>query len=735
MPTPFDWHSGESPCRGIPFSVCRAPSHAFSCALLVPILLLIPFFASCGAVGSATAVPVATVTVTPTSAQPFQGETVQFQAAVLNAGSSAIQWQVNQTPSGNSTMGTIDSTGLYTAPVLVPNPPTVTVSAVLQSDSTKTGSASVTVRPLSSITGTLILSPALTSVTTSQSVQFTILTPGVTAADVTWAATGGTISTGGQFTPPLNAGPYTVLATLMANPSVTGSATVEVTDFPGTLTWRNDNARSGVNNRELALAPGNVNSSSFGILFSCPIDGYAYAQPLYVPNLTIAGKGMHNVVIVATEKDSVYAFDADDKTCNSFWKASLIPAESIPIEFPNLQNLESNIVPFVGITGTPAIDATTSTLYVVAASQTVPVAPSFNPTYSVKLFAIDLASGHPEIQPAGAEISVPQGQNAVFRPLVENQRPALLLDNGVVYVGFGSYGGEVDYNGWLLAYDSATLQQKAFFNTTPQTTQGGIWQSGGGPSADANHLIFVGSGDGPPNAGVNYSDSFVKLALGTRLAVADSFTPCDQGQGWGVNPDATLQSMSSAPLLVDVSGPIPHLLIGGSRQGFLYVVNRDQMGGFPVPCSDAPPRVQAIPTGGPILSTPLLWNTSVYLAPGNGYLVSYFLNSGTLSTTPSGLRSPEALGAQGATPVISSNGAANGILWLIDSSGAQVTPGTPAILRAYDPDNLSNELYNSATAAASRDQAGPAVKFTIPTVANGKVYIGTQTELDVYGLK
>ena len=733
MPTPFHRQPGERPCRGVLNPGKRLRSRAFSLPLFAAALLLIPLLASCGAVGSATTAPAVTVSVTPTSAQPFQGETVQFQAAVLNAGSSSVQWQVNQTPGGNSSVGTIDASGLYTAPSLVPNPATVTVSAVLQSDMTKTGSSSVTIHSLSSITGPLRLSPTLASVTTTQSVQISISTPGVTLADVTWSATGGTISAGGLFTPPVNPGPYTVLATLRANPSVTGSATVEVTDFPGTLTWRNDDARSGVNDRELALTPGNVNSSSFGWLYKCTVDGFIYAQPLYVSNLTIAAKGTHNVVIVATEKDSVYALDADDKSCNAFWKASLIPAGSEAIEFPNLQNPVSNIVPFVGITGTPVIDATTSTLYVVAASQTIPVAPSFNPTYSEKLFAIDLATGLPEIQPAGVEISVPQGQSTVFRPLVENQRPALLLDNGVVYVTFGSYGGAVDYNGWLMAYDSATLQQKALFNVTPRTTQGGIWQSGGGPSADADHTVYVGSGDGPPNAGVNYSDSFLKLTPGSGLSVADFFTPCDQGQGWGVNPDATLQSMSSAPLLADVAGPEPHLLIGGSREGFLYVVNRDHMGGFPVPCSDAPPRVQAIPTGGPILSTPLLWNSSVYVAPGNGYVVSYFLNGGTLSSTPSGLRSPETLGAQGATPVISSNGAANGILWLIDTSGAQVTPATPAILRAYDPENLSNEIYNSG--ASAQDQAGPAVKFTVPTVANGKVYVGTQTELDVYGLK
>jgi hypothetical protein len=177
------------------------------------------------------------------------------------------------------------------------------------------------------------------------------------------------------------------------------------------------------------------------------------------------------------------------------------------------------------------------------------------------------------------------------------------------------------------------------------------------------------------------------------------------------------------------------LLIGGSKGGSLYVVDRDNMGEYGFPCPDSPARVQTIPVGGAILSTPLFWNNAVYAAPGNGNLQSFLMSKGILASTPSASQSPEALGPQGATPVISSNGTNSAILWLIDSSGALATPAnTQAILRAYDPNNLSNEIYNSTMAAGSRDAAGPAVKFTVPTVANGKVYVGTQTELDVYGL-
>jgi hypothetical protein len=712
---------------------------------------------SCGAVGYGPPPPV-TVNVTPNSAQPFQGEKLQFNATVQNASDPAVNWQVNQTTGGNPMVGMIDSTGLYTAPALVPNPPTVTVIAVLQSDSTKTGSSSVTILALSSIQN-ITLSPMFSSVTTSQPLQLSV-SPGVlSSAGVNWAVDGipngnptvGTFSTTAtpgippnaiDYIPPPTAGPHTITAT--ANNGPPASATVEVTDFAGTFTWRNDNSRSGVNGKELALAPATVSPSRFGKLFSCTIDGYAYAQPLYVPNLPIPGNGTHNVVIVATEMDSVYAFDADANSdpCIPLWKTSLIPGGSEPVAFPNSNLVGGDIVPFVGITGTPVIDMSKYMLYAVAAAQDI----ATGSRYSHSLYALDLATGQEQIRPLGAEIATVSGQIPAFSSSFENQRPALLLDNGNVYVAFGSYGGQCllppppgelgpcPYHGWLFGYDSSSLQQTGVFDVTPGTFQGGIWQSGGGPSADSNGNIFAVTGDGPfdvNRGGMSYSNSFLRLGTAGGLTVSDSFTPCNQAmlQTEGLDVGA------SAPVLLpDSAGSAsqPHLLIGGSTGGSLYVVNRDDMGQYVFPCPDSPSRVQTIPLGGAILSTPLFWNNSVYVAPANETLMQFPVSAGILNSSPSASQSPETLGPQGATPVISSNGTNNAILWLIDSSGALT--GAPAILRAYDPNNLLNEIYSSPTAPSSPDAAGPAVKFTVPTVANGKVYVGTQTELDVYGL-
>jgi hypothetical protein len=737
MPSPLDLHLGESLSRSLLSAFHDRRSQELPHKLLFVSLLLCMICTSCGAVGSGpapAAPPPVTVTVTANSPNPYQGEPDQFTATVENAADTIVTWQVNQMSGGSPTFGIIDSTGLYTAPTVVPNQPTVTVTAVLQSDSTKTGSSHITILSLSSITGPLEVSPALSGITASQTVQFQIMTSGITNTDVTWAASGGNITPGGKFTPPSSPGAYTIEASL---PHANGFATVEVTGFPGMFTWRNDNARSGVNDQELVLSPvpgpGRVNYSTFGKLFSCPIDGYAYAQPLYAPNLAITGIGTQNVIFVSTERDSVYAFDADAHPCKQLWKTSLVPPGSQPVSTPNLNITSTDIVPFVGITGTPVIGGSTPTLYVVAATQI----PAINPTYSQQLYALDLTTVPPEIQPPGIEIVALAGQTSVFHPMLENQRPALLLDNGTVYIAFGSYGGLGDYHGWLFGYDSLTLQRAGVFNVTPNAIQGGIWQSGGGPSADSNHNVFVATGDGPFDAnrgGMSYSDSFLRLGTAGGLSVSDYFTPCDQQMLEAAGNDVG----GSAPVLLpDSAGALsqPHLLLGGSKGGSLYVVNRDNMGEFDSPCPDLQTRVQTIPVkGGAILSTPLFWNNSVYVAPGNGYLMSFPMSAGILASSPSDSQLAETPDAQGATPVISWNGTNNAILWLIDSSGSLATPNTPAILRAYDPNNLSNEIYNSSMAAASRDKAGLAVKFTVPTVANGKVYVGTQTELDVYGL-
>lgn len=759
MPNPFILRDivlphDECPWRAVLPEPRDRQSRSFHSAFLFVPLLLCAICTSCGAVGSsAPTVPTAPVTVSVAASLPqvFPGETDQFTATMQDSASASFTWQVNGVAPGNSTYGTINSSGLYVAPASVPNQPSVIVTAIAQSDSNISGSATVTILPVSAIQS-ISLTPALSSVTPSQELLLTIVPSAVSNADVTWSVDGiangspavGTFSTAGtasnsiDYVPPQTSGSHTITATV--NHGATASATVAVTTFAGTLTWRNDNSRSGINSQELLLSPSKVSALTFGGLFSCPLapNEYPYAQPLYVPNLAIPGMGIHNVVFVATEMDSVYAFDADTSPCVQLWQKSLIPPGSQAIATPNQQITTSVIVPFIGITGTPVIDLNASLLYVVAASQTI----AENPIFSEQLYALDLATGRPEILPSGAPITSPSGETSVFYPGLENQRGALLLDNGTVYVAFGSYGGQGDYHGWLFAYNSTTMQQTGIFDVTPDAIQGGIWQSGGGPSADPNGNVFVVTGSGPFDVyrgGMSYSDSFLRFGPASGLTVSDYFTPCDQA----TDQAAGLDVGASAPVLLPPSAGSSSqsdLLIGGAENGSLYVVNRDDMGGYVVPCPDSSVRVQTIPVGaGPITSTPLFWNNAVYVAPGdgstmNGYLLSFPMSGGELSFSPSASQSPETLGPQGATPVISANGTSNAILWLIDSSGAQNTPNTPAILRAYDPDNLSNEIYSSPAVASSPGAAGLAVKFTVPTVANGKVYVGTQSELDVYGL-
>src|SRR5882757_5663729 len=318
----------------LPRALRRGASYHFLLFPLLNILLI-----SCG--GPVSSDPPATtppviVKVSPASAKPFAGTTIQFTATVQNAGSFAVNWQVNGITNGDiTTVGSISVSGLYTAPNSIPTSQIpVKVTAVLQSDPAKTGSSSVTIQPLSAFQGQLSLSPKLSSVTTSQTLQLAVTSDGLSNNQANWAVDGvpngnnttGTI-TSGLYTPPNSAGSHTITATLIANPSASGSARVAVTDLAGMFTWRNDNSRTGQNQQELALSPATVTSSTFGRLFSCALEGYAYAQTLYVPNLATPGSGTRNVVFVATEKDSVFAFHADTNAspCTPLWKTSLFP--------------------------------------------------------------------------------------------------------------------------------------------------------------------------------------------------------------------------------------------------------------------------------------------------------------------------------------------------------------------------------------------------------------------------
>jgi Legume lectin domain/Chitobiase/beta-hexosaminidase C-terminal domain len=508
--------------------------------------------------------------------------------------------------------------------------------------------------------------------------------------------------------------------------------------------WRFDETRTGENLSETQLTPSNVNSMSFGKLYSYGVDGYVYAQPLYLAARTTAG-GTHNVLFVATEHDSVFAFDADKN--QQLWKASLIdtahgaPAGATTVPSTDLGT--NDIVPEIGITGTPVIDATAGTLYVVAKSKEGGV-------YVSRLHALDVSTGSEKSgSPVVIQGSVPGtgigniNNTVAFQPRWELNRTGLLLFNRHVYVAFGAHGDNGPYHGWIFSFDAATLQQTGIFNTSPQGKGDGIWHSGAAPAADTVNGVprlffaagnFVDPGNHsnpnptPPYTDAqNYSNAIVRMDLssGGGMQVSDEWTPFDQLK----LSDADLDQTSGGILMLpDQTGPNVHELIQVGKNGRIEVLDRDNLGGFNTSYNNTAQEITDQIRG--LWSTPAYWNGNVYFWGNGDTLKQFSLRSGQLSTTPIA-KSAVVSNFPGVSPVISSNGTSAGVLWAIRSDAYNVSG--PALLYAFDSTNVATQLYSSATNAA-RDSAGKAVKFVVPVVTNGKVYVGAQGEVDVYGL-
>ncbi len=494
-------------------------------------------------------------------------------------------------------------------------------------------------------------------------------------------------------------------------------------------TYHYDVLRTGANTSETVLTPTNVNQATFGKLASFDVDGQMYGNPLYLANVAIAG-GTHNVVYAVTEHDSLYAFDADAKTTAPLWHQSFIdPAAGITTvsskdDFPVLYE---DIYPEVGITSTPVIDSSTGTIYVVAKTKE-------NGKFFQRLHALDVSTGAEKFGgPVAIQASIPGkgvvndgNGNIVFDPLITNQRCALLLLNGRIYLAFASHGDFDPFLGWLLVYDAATLKQVTAYAPTADGAGGGIWETGNGPAADSAGNVYVGVGNGDytaANGGRDFGDSFLKLTVsGSSLQVADWFTPFD----FQTLNDLDKDMGSGGPILLpdQPSGPA-HLLIGGNKRGDLYVVNRDNMGHSH--SSDNSQAVQQIALGTGLFGNPAVWKDNLYIGPIKSPLQCYKISAGQLTPSSKGA---ETFGYPGTSPSVSSSGDSNGIVWTIDASAWD---NGPAVLYAYDANDCGHELYNS-TQAGSRDTAGTAVKFTVPTVANGKVYVSGGGLLTVYGL-
>jgi hypothetical protein len=491
------------------------------------------------------------------------------------------------------------------------------------------------------------------------------------------------------------------------------------------LTEHNDGFRDGANTNETVLTPANVNFSTFGKLFTLGVDGYIVGQPLYLPGVQFPDGSTHNVAYVATQHDSVFAFDADQNG-PPLWTTSYInPAAgitSVPISSfgcPGTNFTE------IGIMSTPVIDPVQGTIYVLAKTEE-------NGAFVFRLHGLSLSTGQDVIAPAVISTSASTKKGTLqFNPAIEMQRPALLLSNGTIYVGFGSNGCDsYAFHGWLLAYDELTFDLVGTFLTTPNGTDGAIWQSGGGPAADVDGTIFLSTGNGTFDAntgGLDYGDSMLRLnPASSGLSVLDYFTPYDQK----TLADQDLDLGSGGVLLIpDPDGSGTHEVIGGGKEGTLYVVDPDGMGGFN-PINDSQ-IIQSIPNAstGELDDVPAYWNGFVFIGGEDDYVKAFSVTNGLLSTTPVS-QTPNVfnIGGSGSVSVTSNSQLGNGILW------ATLHSGNAATLFAFSATDLTAELYSSKQAKLSRDALGGVAHFTTPTIADGRVYIGGLKALTVYGL-
>jgi hypothetical protein len=503
-------------------------------------------------------------------------------------------------------------------------------------------------------------------------------------------------------------------------------------------TYHNDNYRTGANMQEATLTTSNVTMLSFGKLHVFPVSGYVYAQPLFVPGVNIQG-AQHDVLYVADEHDTVTAFDVH--TFVMLWQTSFL-SNSGRYVVSTLSSDEDvacdDLVPEIGITGTPVIDLGRNTLYVVARTKIVDTQTG-GKQFEETLHALDLGTGADNLAPQVITATVPgagagsEGGNLTFDPLLESQRPGLLLVNGQIIVTFASQCDTGYYHGYVLAFDETSLQPTGAFVTTPDGYQGGIWASGAAPAADSNGKIYIptGNGDFTGNVGgQDFGDTILRLNWSNNsFALEDYFTPWDYQPLWEHDTDL---SSGGVMLLPDQPGTTyPHLLVNAGKEGTIDLVNRDNMGHWHA--DDDSQIVQTIPYAlyGEY-GVPTFWNNQVYFGGYNDYLKAFKFDptAEQLSAKPVS-QSPEYCFYPGPTPSISSNGQSNGIAWIIETDA--FGSGGPAILRAYDANDLKTELYNSSQ-SPQRDGAGPAVKFAVPTIADGLVFVAAQGEVDMYGL-
>jgi hypothetical protein len=602
---------------------------------------------------------------------------------------------------------------------------------------------------------TVVVHPRNAPVTSMVTQQFTATVKGTGNTGVTWYVDGvkggykkvGTIDANGLYTPPANfvIGTHTIKAVSQADTTKLGRAAAYLVGYAGMYTNKNDNARTGQNLQETVLTPKNVNVKTFGKVFSYPIDEAVLAQPLYVANVYIpkplnGSAGYHNVVYVATENATVYAYDADGKVLQGpLWRDSFInPPNVISVPGVCLDTLGK-----WGITPTPVIDPTTNTMYVQVRTLENPKG-QCNGTYSYHLHALDITTGQEKFGgPVVIKASVPGrgigGVNGVvsFKPRFEDSRVGLLLsksaqdDNSVVYMAAASIADTEPWHGWVLGFDSQTLALKYVFCTTPDGEAGGVWQMGAGLAADTKGDMFLQTGNGTFDNVTDFGLSVLKLTpKNGSLALADYYTPSNyrhlNSNDWDVSSGGIL-------LLPDQPGNYPHLMVGGGKEGTIYLMNRDNLGGYNANGDDIVQYIvgairPSVPNHEPFFG---IWNASsyfqgnVYISGKYDYPKMFTLNNGLLPTTAT---STGTVVMDAPVAIISANGANNGIVWML-----QHERPTPT-LRAFNPNDLTQEYYDTNQNPTRDEVAFIGMHRVNPLVANGRVYVPAISKLKVYGL-
>ncbi len=706
---------------------------------------MIPWLADCGGgSGHSGATPPVSATPPQITTQPENqtvslGQTAVFSVTASGSAPLQYQWRKN----GSAIAGATASS--YTTPATVggDNGSTFTVIASNSAGSVTSNAATLTVKaPVSATPPQITTQPSNQTVSVGQSAMFSVTASGSAPLQYQWRKNGGAIAgaTASSYTTPAaaagdNGSSFTVIASNSAGSVTSNAATLTVTasaPASGTdvVTYKYDSMRTGRNLTESTLTPANVNSATFGKLLNLMVDGLVDAQPLYLSQLTLAGAN-HNVVYVATEHDSVYAFDADTGTV--LWKVSLLGAGETTSDDRGCDQ----VTPEIGVTSTPVIDrsaGTHGTLFVVAMTKDA------SSNYHQRLHALDLTTGQ-EITGSPTEIAATFGATT-FAPGQYKERAALLLNNGTIYTTWASHCDDGSYGGWIIASSEATLQITGALNVAMDASGSGyssqgpsIWMSGGGPAADSEGNVYVLTANGRfettmtpagfPTGG-DYGNSFVKISSSNgTLAVADYFTMSGEVAESGGDVDLGSGGIMLLPDMTDGNGTVRQLAVGAGKDGNLYVVDRNDMGKFHSVGNSIWQQLNGVLSGG-VWATPAYFNSNIYYGAQGGALLAFSVANARLSTSPSSQTSKH-FTYPGTFPVVSANGTANAIVWAYENT-------SPAVLHAYPATNLASELYNSNQASNGRDQFGAGNKNIVPVVADGKVFVATTNSVAVFGL-